>query len=81
MRLHDSRRTIPIPIRTTEHSWNCLRSSSNITKRSVFSSPQPDPVEAILFRMEQQGLREKDIADVLGGKNRASEVLARAKDR
>lgn len=28
-------------------------------------------------RMEQQGLRQKDIADLLGGKNRASEVLAR----
>lgn len=38
---------------------------------------KPDPVEAILFRMEQQGLRQKDIADALGGKNRASEVLAR----
>ncbi len=37
----------------------------------------PDPVEAIVFRMEQQGLRQKDIADVLGGKNRASEVLSR----
>lgn len=38
---------------------------------------RPDPVDAILFRMEQQGLRQKDIADLLGGKNRASEVLAR----
>ncbi len=38
---------------------------------------RPDPVDAILFRMEQQGLRQKDIAVLLGGKNRASEVLAR----
>lgn len=38
---------------------------------------KPDPVEAIVFRMEQQGLRQKDIADLLGGKNRASEVLSR----
>jgi len=38
---------------------------------------QPDPVDSILFRMEQQGLRQKDIADILGGKNRASEILAR----
>lgn len=37
----------------------------------------PDPVEAILFRMEQEGLRQKDIAPYLGGKNRASEVLSR----
>ncbi len=38
---------------------------------------RPDPVEAIQFRMEEQGLRQKDIADLLGGKNRASEILAR----
>jgi len=37
----------------------------------------PDPVDAILFRMEEQGLRQKDIADLLGGKNRASEILSR----
>ncbi len=37
----------------------------------------PDPIDAIQFRMEEQGLRQKDIADLLGGKSRASEVLAR----
>lgn len=37
---------------------------------------RPDPVDAIRYRMEEQGLRQKDIADLLGGKNRASEVLA-----
>jgi HTH-type transcriptional regulator / antitoxin HigA len=42
-----------------------------------FPIDKPDPVEAILFRMEQQGLRQKDIAAFLGGKNRASEILSR----
>jgi len=42
-----------------------------------FPIAKPDPVEAIKFRMEQQGLRQKDLADLLGGKNRASEVLSR----
>ena len=37
----------------------------------------PDPVEAIKFRMEQEGLRQKDLAKVLPGKNRVSEVLHR----
>ncbi len=36
----------------------------------------PDPVTAIRFRMEQQGLRPKDLARYLGGANRVSEVLA-----
>ncbi|MGD9691149.1 MAG: type II toxin-antitoxin system HigA family antitoxin [Steroidobacteraceae bacterium] len=42
-----------------------------------FAFAKPDPIDAILFRMEQQGLRQKDIAPMLGGKNRASEVLSR----
>jgi HTH-type transcriptional regulator/antitoxin HigA len=46
-------------------------------EKAQFAFEKPDPVDAILFRMEQQGLRQKDIADHLGGKNRASEILAR----
>ena len=41
---------------------------------------KPGAVEAILFRMEEQGLRQKDIAEILGGKNRASEVLSRKRN-
>lgn len=36
-----------------------------------------DPIEAIKFRMDQLGLKQADIAKYLGGRNRASEVLAR----
>ena len=46
-------------------------------EKEHFKFRKPDPVEAILFRMEEQGLRQKDIADIVGGKNRASEVLSR----
>ena len=37
----------------------------------------PDPIEAIKIRMEEMQLKQKDIAPVLGGKNRASEILNR----
>ncbi len=37
----------------------------------------PDPVEAIKFRMEQEGLRQKDLERYFPGKNRVSEVLNR----
>ena len=37
----------------------------------------PDPIEAIKVRMEEMQLKQKDIAEVLGGKNRASEILNR----
>jgi HTH-type transcriptional regulator / antitoxin HigA len=46
-------------------------------EKTRFAFAKPDPVDAIIFRMEQQGLRQKDIAPLLGGKNRASEVLSR----
>lgn len=46
-------------------------------ERERFAFARPDPVQAIQFRMEQQGLMQKDIAPLLGGRNRASEVLAR----
>lgn len=37
----------------------------------------PDPVEAIKFRMEQLGLTQTDLAEVVGQKSRASEILNR----
>jgi HTH-type transcriptional regulator/antitoxin HigA len=45
-------------------------------EKARFKFRIPGPVEAILFRMEEQGLRQKDIAEILGGKNRASEILS-----
>ncbi|MGH6896242.1 MAG: helix-turn-helix domain-containing protein [Geminicoccaceae bacterium] len=37
----------------------------------------PDPIEAIKFRMEQQGLTRKDLERLLGTRTRVSEVLNR----
>ena len=39
----------------------------------------PDAVEAIKFRMEQQGLTVDDLATVIGRKNRVYEVLNRTR--
>lgn len=35
----------------------------------------PDPVDAIKFRMEQEGLRQKDLEKYFPSKSRVSEVL------
>ncbi|KIC92667.1 helix-turn-helix domain-containing protein [Flavihumibacter solisilvae] len=35
----------------------------------------PDPIEAIKFRMEQLGYNQNDLAEVVGLKSRASEIL------
>ena len=37
----------------------------------------PDPIEAILFRMEQQGLTRKDLEPMIGPRNRVADVLNR----
>ena len=42
-----------------------------------YTIESPDPVEAIKFRMEQLGLDQKDLAEVMGYKSRVSEVLNR----
>ena len=35
----------------------------------------PDPIEAIKFRMEQEGLKQKDLIPIVGSKSRVSEIL------
>lgn len=37
----------------------------------------PDPIEAIKFRMEQMGMKQKDLAEVVGFTSRVSEILNR----
>ena len=46
-------------------------------ERDHFPIEAPDPVEAIMFRMEQMGLDRKALEPFLGGRNRVSEVLNR----
>jgi len=37
----------------------------------------PDPIEAIRFRMEQMGLKQKDLIPFIGSRSKVSEVLSR----
>jgi HTH-type transcriptional regulator/antitoxin HigA len=37
----------------------------------------PDPIEAIRFRMEQQGLTQRDLVPYIGSRSKVSEVLSR----
>ena len=46
-------------------------------EREQYPIDFPDPIEAIKFRMEQQGLSVDDLVPVIGRKNRVYEVLAR----
>lgn len=42
-----------------------------------YQIPLPDPIEAIKFRMEQAGLRQRDLVHIIGSRSKVSEVLNR----
>jgi HTH-type transcriptional regulator/antitoxin HigA len=44
-------------------------------EKQQFKIEAPDPVAAIKFRMEQQGLSDADLVPLLGQRSRVSEVL------
>lgn len=46
-------------------------------ERKHFPMDLPDAVEAIKFRMEQQGLTRKDLEDIIGTRTRIAEVFNR----
>lgn len=46
-------------------------------EREHFPIGLPDPVEAIKFRMEQQGLTRQDLEPFIGSQSKVSEVLNR----
>ncbi|MFL5051970.1 MAG: type II toxin-antitoxin system HigA family antitoxin, partial [Xanthobacteraceae bacterium] len=45
-----------------------------------FPLDPPDPIEAIRFRMEQQGLTRKDLEPLIGTRTRVAEVLNRKRN-
>ena len=49
----------------------------DIYERARHPIDLPDPVDAILFRMEQQGLTRRDLEPVLGSRGRVAEILNR----
>ena len=46
-------------------------------EKRVHNVALPDPVDAIKFRMDQQGLKQRDLVQFLGSRSRVSEVLNR----
>jgi HTH-type transcriptional regulator/antitoxin HigA len=48
----------------------------DVYEKRRFPSPLPDPIEAIRFRMEQQGLRQRDLVPYFGSRSKVSEVLS-----
>lgn len=47
-----------------------------IYEKEHFHFDLPDPIEAIRFRMEEQGLMQRDLVPFMGSKSKVSEVLS-----
>ena len=45
-------------------------------EKERFPIEKPTPIEAISFRMEEQGLKQKDLVPYIGSKSKVSEVLS-----
>ena len=41
-----------------------------------YPSVPPHPIEAILFRLDQMGMKKAELKDILGNRSRVSEILA-----
>ena len=49
-------------------------------ERKHYKLDLPDPVEAIKYHMEQNGLQPRDLIPFIGGRNRVHEVLNRRRE-
>ncbi len=54
-----------------------LAKSLAIYEKEHFHFELPDPIEAIRFRMEEQGLMQRDLVPYIGSKSKVSEILSR----
>lgn len=49
-------------------------------EKKEYKIEAPDPISAIKFRMEQQGLKNKDLIPYIGSKSKVSEILSGKRD-
>ena len=52
----------------------------DVYEAAQFPIDPPDPIEAIKFRMDQQGLTRKDLEPLIGTRTRVAEVLNRKRN-
>lgn len=76
-RLSELMDTDPAPGSASEAELELLALLIQSYEQSKFPPSPPDPVEAILFRMDQQRLAQKDLVPYIGSMSKVSEVLSR----
>jgi HTH-type transcriptional regulator/antitoxin HigA len=48
----------------------------NAYEQTHYPIPSPNPLEAIKFRLDQMGISERELGDILGYRSRKSEILS-----
>ncbi len=84
-----TKRDYEAALEEVEHLWGAKAGTSEGDRLDVLATlvdayetehypmDPPDPVEAIKFRMEQQGLTRRDLEKIIGTRTRIAEVLNR----
>lgn len=67
----------PDPDSEEGEKLNLLTTLVKDYEANAFPESLPDPVDAILFRMEQQGLKPRDLIPYIGSRSKVSEILSR----
>src|SRR5712672_682483 len=87
-----TKRDYEAALKEVEHLWGARAGTRDGDRLDVlatlidayetehFPMDPPDPVEAIKFRMEQQGLSRKDLEPFIGTRTRVAEVLNRKRN-
>jgi HTH-type transcriptional regulator/antitoxin HigA len=84
-----TKRDYEASLRQVEHLWGAKAGTHDGDRLDVLATlidayeaehypmDPPDPIEAIKFRMEQQGLTRRDLEGIIGTRTRIAEVLNR----
>jgi HTH-type transcriptional regulator/antitoxin HigA len=84
-----TKRDYEASLRQVEHLWGAKAGTRDGDRLDVLATlidayeaehypmDPPDPIEAIKFRMEQQGLTRRDLEGIIGTRTRIAEVLNR----
>ncbi|MDU1062426.1 MAG: ImmA/IrrE family metallo-endopeptidase [Leclercia adecarboxylata] len=76
-RIHSLMLMMP-PTRSDEHEeLELLITIVEAYENSKYPIEPPDPIDAILFRMHEKGLKQVDLVPYLGTRSRVSEILSR----
>ena len=63
--------------KSEQNELDILATLLDVYESEQFPIFPPDPIDAIIFRMEQEGIKKSELAVLVGGKNRVSEILNR----